>query len=108
MSGVEILNSEAVYNTILPSAFLVIGLILAGVFFVELLSSEKLSAGIVLAVLVLASLAVAALGGIENKNSINHIEYQVTIDESVSMVEFLDKYEIIDQAGKIYTVKEKE
>ena len=33
--------------------------------------------------------------------------YKVTIDDSVSMNEFLDKYEIIDQEGKIYTVKEK-
>ena len=34
--------------------------------------------------------------------------YKVTIDDSVSMNEFLDKYEILDQEGKIYTVKEKE
>ncbi len=35
-------------------------------------------------------------------------QYKVTIDDSVSMNEFLDKYEIIDQEGKIYTVKERE
>ena len=35
-------------------------------------------------------------------------EYKVVIDDSVSMNEFLDKYEILDQEGKIYTVKEKE
>lgn len=34
--------------------------------------------------------------------------YKVTIDDSVSMNDFLDKYEIIDQEGKIYTVKERE
>ena len=34
--------------------------------------------------------------------------YKVTIDDSVSMNDFLDKYEIIDQEGKIYTVKEKD
>lgn len=34
-------------------------------------------------------------------------QYKVTINESVSMVEFLDKYEILDQEGKIYTVREK-
>lgn len=38
----------------------------------------------------------------------SHVEYQVTIDNSVSMNEFLDKYEILDQEGKIYTVKERE
>lgn len=34
--------------------------------------------------------------------------YQVTIDDSVSMNEFLDKYEIVKQEGKIYTIKERE
>ena len=35
-------------------------------------------------------------------------QYKVTIDDSVSMNEFIEKYEIIDQEGKIYTVREKE
>lgn len=34
-------------------------------------------------------------------------EYQVTIDKSVSMTEFYEKYEIVDVEGKIYTIKEK-
>lgn len=34
--------------------------------------------------------------------------YKVIIDDSVSMNEFLDKYEILDQEGKIYTIKERE
>lgn len=35
------------------------------------------------------------------------VEYQVTIDDNVSMNEFNDKYEIIKVDGKIYTVREK-
>lgn len=31
--------------------------------------------------------------------------YQVTVDDSVSMNEFQDKYEIIEVEGKIYTVR---
>ena len=61
MTGVEILSSEAIYNTITS-----------------------------------------------NEDSIKYIQYKVTIDETVSMVEFMDKYEIIDQEGKIYTVRERE
>lgn len=34
--------------------------------------------------------------------------YQVTIDDSVSMVEFNEKYDIVEVEGKIYTIKEKE
>lgn len=33
--------------------------------------------------------------------------YQVTVDDSVSMNEFQDKYEIIEMEGKIYTVRER-
>lgn len=60
--------------------------------------------------------AVGVIGGIILGIGIGHINatpiayethYKVTIDDSVSMNEFLDKYEIVDQEGKIYTVKEK-
>ena len=33
--------------------------------------------------------------------------YQVTIDDSVSMNKFQDKYEIIEVEGKIYTIRER-
>ena len=35
-------------------------------------------------------------------------EYKVTVDDSVSMNDFQEKYEIIRTDGKIYIVKEKE
>lgn len=34
-------------------------------------------------------------------------EYKVTISDEVSMNEFMKKYEIINQDGKIYTIKER-
>jgi hypothetical protein len=34
--------------------------------------------------------------------------YQIIIDDSVSMVEFNEKYDIVKVEGKIYTIKEKE
>lgn len=66
---------------------------------------------------VLASLIVCSLLGVwlglgvadQNRTPIAYeTQYKVTIDDSVSMNEFLDKYEILDQEGKIYTVKERE
>jgi hypothetical protein len=35
-------------------------------------------------------------------------QYKVTISDEVSMNDFLEKYEIIDQEGKIYTVRERD
>lgn len=34
-------------------------------------------------------------------------QYQVTINDSVSLTEFTDKYNIIEQNGQIYTITEK-
>lgn len=38
---------------------------------------------------------------------VKYIQYKVTISEEVSMVEFYERYEIIDVDGMIYTIKEK-
>lgn len=35
-------------------------------------------------------------------------QYQVTISDDVSMVEFNEKYDVIKVEGKIYTIREKE
>lgn len=37
----------------------------------------------------------------------DHTEYQVTISDEVNLNEFNERYEIIEQNGKIYTIKEK-
>lgn len=42
------------------------------------------------------------------KPATNETHYKVTISDEVSMNEFLEQYEIIDQEGKIYTIKERE
>ena len=34
-------------------------------------------------------------------------QYKVLISEEVSMVEFMEKYEIVEQEGRIYTIEEK-
>jgi hypothetical protein len=57
------------------------------------------------AALVLSPLLTLAFG---QKEVGTETHYKVTIDDSVSMNEFLDKYEILDQEGKIYTIKERE
>ena len=111
MTGVEILSTEAIYNTILPEYFLGIGLGLGFMFVIAMaacFANERIILGLICIALALGSGIVGSLGGTYSETDINHIEYKVTIDDSVSMNEFLDKYEIIDQEGKIYTVKERE
>jgi hypothetical protein len=111
MNGVEILSSETIYNTILPEWCSAVGfvcLLVFGVCISASIDSERLLPLIICCICFLGSGACMILGSIENKNDIGYIEYKVTIDDSVPMNEFLDKYEILDQEGKIYTVKERE
>ena len=35
-------------------------------------------------------------------------EYQVTIDDTVSFTELYEKYEVVDQNGKIWTIRDKD
>ena len=111
MNGVEILSSETIYNTILPEWCLVLGFILGMAFIIGMIASWLDGyniLGCICLVMMIASIIVACLGGSKSKTDINYIEHKVTIDDSVSMNEFLDKYEILDQEGKIYTVRERE
>ena len=111
MNGVEILNSETIYNTFLPEVWLGLGLmfgfICVGLFVWSISEGYDILPWIFI-VFVVVCIVIGSLGGTPNKNDISHIEYKVTIDDSVSMNEFLDKYEILDQEGKIYTVRERE
>ena len=117
MNGVEILSSETIYQTevywwliiVIPIIGLLIGLILSIVSWVKDGFDDQLillTIGLTVACFVLGfALTVAT----ECKtDTVDYIEYKVTIDDSVSMNEFLDKYEILGQEGKIYTVKERE
>jgi hypothetical protein len=111
MNGVEILSQDIIYNGILPGWLGVTGFFVTIACFVLLalfMSEGRLLPSIIFMVLILISITFFALALTDNTNSINHLEYKVTIDDSVSMNEFLDKYEILDQEGKIYTVKERE
>lgn len=111
MNGVEILSSETIYSPILPEYWLGIGLGVALLFIVAMafcFANENIILGFICMILSLSFVFVGCLGGTCKKTDIDHIEYKVTVDDSVSMNEFLNKYEILEQEGKIYTVRERE
>ena len=117
MSGVEILATESVaiaweswswasFWTGIVIMFCVA--ILVGIIFG--LQEADVLAGLTM-FLTLFILGGALLGILFGCNYVDPTEYtdqyKVTVDETVSMTEFMEKYEIIEQEGKIYTVREK-
>ena len=110
MTGVEILSSETIYNTILPEWCAIIGVVLFIALIAPLslsLADEKIALAVIFLALMIGSFFVILLSDTDNEHDVCYVEHKVTIDDSVSMNEFLDKYEILKQEGKIYTVKEK-
>ena len=58
---------------------------------------------------IIAALIVGVVSGCIITTPIEYeTRYEVTIDSEVSMQEFMDKYEIIETRGSIYTVREKD
>ena len=116
MTGVEILSQKIIYET--EVCWWIIGLIAGIAFLIGLGISIYqwvvwgFDASLIPYTLLL-TIACAWFGfmGViifeHETDTVDYVEYKVTIDDSVSMNEFLDKYEILDQEGKIYTVKEK-
>lgn len=110
MNGVEILSSQAIYDTILPGwvGAISFGILMASAILCAVFAAKFKTAGVIICfILVVVSIVSFGLSLTSDETDINHNEYKVTIDDSVSMNEFLDKYEILDQEGKIYTIKEK-
>ena len=110
MSGVEILSQRNIYDTFIPAeygAFAFIAMIVLLIIFPYICDKKKIISVMICITLLFACTTIMTLGLLENKDSINHVEYKVIIDDSVSMDEFMDKYKILYQEGKIYTVKER-
>ena len=116
MNGVEILKETAIYYSILPVWLIILlylwGFILLAVTvtafcaYIKFGDKQDKSAGVISLITTLALLS-ASIVGMFPSSKIAYTEYTVILDDSVSFNEFTEKYEIIDNEGKIYTVKEK-
>lgn len=52
--------------------------------------------------------ACCMVAGVVSSPKFHHYEYEVLIDEEVNLVDFYEKYDIIEKKGEIYVIKEKE
>lgn len=109
MDGVTILNEMVIYPDYAALGFclfLCLGLFAGVVCLIRLAFSEQAvgpAAALCIMAAVILALSVFIISEMK-KPEVTH--YQVIIDDTVPMNEFFDKYEVIKQEGKIYTVKE--
>jgi hypothetical protein len=116
MQGVEILSTCVVdvgaafsIDLFIKTLVLILGLGTGmGIYYtIKEKDSGWIAGGIIIGVVVgaLIGFVVGLIGLTQPTGQETH--YKVTITEEVSMIEFLNKYEIIDQDGKIFTIREK-
>ena len=115
MDGVQILNQfEVVIETALNSHVLLAGIItgilialISGIVF-ELGYNDWKMFWIVFGVVAMVLSPIIGLSGAKRfSESKVETHYEVSINEKVNMAEFMDKYEILETRGAIYTVREK-
>ena len=115
MKGVEILStSQVVAETTFSCMAVIIAVVLTMAVFITLgiyLSIEEndFSYAIFFIIIgvIFSVLTGGITGGITETPTAYETQYKVTIDDSVSMIEFNEKFEVLDQDGKIYLVRER-
>ena len=107
MEGVKVLN-EGICNDsiVLGIMLLVAGLLLFWLFIYGVIIKPK-SKGDIIGIIVIILLSINALivGFLIIDNA--PPQYKVTVSDDVSMNDFNDEYKIIQQEGRIYTIKER-
>lgn len=115
MNGVEILATEKVASeTVFNWTGFWISVITLGILFIfvtifEIRSGEIGMAAFTIIIGTFITLVFGFLTGDANSKTIAYKnQYKVIISDEVSMNEFNERYEVINQEGKIYTVEERE
>lgn len=114
MEGIEVLNQTEIMDNSLT--LLITAIILGVLFFICVVGvtmsaiKSKFITFIIFSIFLLCSwIGFIVTANASNKKIIptGKYEYEVTIDKSVPMTEFYEKYEIIEQRGEIFVIKEK-
>ena len=116
MSGVEILNQTNIYCEkgnmwafwiLLGSGFIVGLIITVIVSYNYYFCGESLIPLITGVILGTVFGLLGYIWTISPTDELSYVEYKVSVSDEVNFTDFMEKYEILDQEGQIYTVKER-
>ena len=108
MEGIEILQTlEVVTHTdVWLAAIILFGVILIAFLFAMVSNDVYDISTIVMGCILSIALVFSII--MYKRSAKMHTEYIVTIDQNVNVVEFFDKYEVIEHEDKLWRIKEKE
>ena len=113
MEGITILNqTEIMEPTPLAVTVIVILMIIAAISCVAFFIAEYIMASItcpvILGFISISSLVTVLVISILSPKHLTGYKYEVTMDENVSMKEVYERYEIVEQRGDIWVLRDKE
>lgn len=111
IEGIEILSQEP----IMECTYLGLGIFVIGALFsivvgalLEILYFKDSSGALIMSCGILLCLLIGVLVDVNYEIPTGKYEYKVIVDDNVSMAEFYEHYEVVDQEGKIFIVREKD
>ena len=108
IDGITVLStSELVTVNIGCFIFAIIGACVFGTGLFIFAESNDFVIGSIVGIIGVLMITFTIISGNLTKTT-GEYEYKVTISDEVNFVEFNNKYEIVDQDGLIYTIREKE
>lgn len=109
MEGITVLSENELM--VVPNWVDIIMLVGMIIMLSSLVVAVKMSSiyfSVILCVIGIVLTIVCIFGNLTIRKPTGKYEYKVTISDEVNLVEFNEKYEIINQEGLIYTIREKE
>ena len=122
MNGVEVLNKIPIYAAAewalytmlflliaIPLAFIIYSIIqvVHGRHWSFIIENTAFSIFLGLFAATLFVVVADKTGISQDKNNVAYYKYQVVVSDEVNFNEFMEKYEIVEQNGSIYTVQER-
>ena len=113
MEGITILNqTEIMEPTPLAVTVVVILMIIAAItciaFFIAYITMVSNVCPVILAFISISSLVTVFFIGVLSPKHLTGYKYEATIDKNVSMKEVYERYEIVEQRGDIWVLRDKE
>lgn len=113
MPGVEILNTTIYYKDVLPTWAIIFIIAVLAIPMILIIIGKTFDIdsifryGVIFLIIGVLACIIVCLLTYQPANTIDYIEHEAFIDDSVSFVKFNKKYNVIDQKGKIYIIREK-
>ena len=106
LTTIPVYTSHWIYKLLLAVAIIIIGGgVMSCLMAFDVNSYTPALVGLILIVIGLFG-ASRTINAMERTSVLDYNTYKVTLDETISAREFLDKYEILSREGEIFTVRE--